>query len=111
MLGHRIAFLRHKNGLSQAELARELNISPSTLGMYEQGRRNPPNDILVALARRLQVSTDYLLTGNVCGQENYQTLVRLLQESGNQSVIPAMIMKEQGTIVLWVDLNQKGAGH
>ena len=50
MLGERIAFLRGKQGLSQAELARRLNISPSAVGMYEQGRREPPVDILISLA-------------------------------------------------------------
>lgn len=111
MLGNRIAFLRHNNGLTQAKLARDLNISPSALGMYEQGRRSPPNDILVALAHRFRVSTDYLLTGNVCEQEDYQLLVRLLQENRINSVIPVMFLKEQGTIVLQVGLEKKGAEH
>ena len=63
MLGERIAALRRARGLSQAELAGRLRISPSAMGMYEQGRREPPAQILVALARELGVSTDYLLTG------------------------------------------------
>ena len=63
MLGARIAALRRDAGLSQAELAGQLQISPSALGMYEQGRREPSAQMLVALARVLGVSTDYLLTG------------------------------------------------
>ena len=63
MLGPRIAALRRKAGLSQAELARRLQISASAMGMYEQGRREPSAEILVALARELRISTDYLLTG------------------------------------------------
>ena len=63
MLGERIALLRSKLGWSQAELARRLNISPSAVGMYEQGRREPPVDILVSLARVLGVTMDFLLTG------------------------------------------------
>ena len=51
MLGARIAALRREAGLNQAELARRLRISPSAVGMYEQGRREPPLDTLVALAR------------------------------------------------------------
>ena len=34
MLGHRIAKLRREAGLSQAELARRLDISASAVGMY-----------------------------------------------------------------------------
>lgn len=64
MMGARIAALRREAGLSQAELARQLKISPSAMGMYEQGRREPSGEILVAMARVLAVSTDYLLTGS-----------------------------------------------
>ena len=63
VLGARIAALRRDAGLSQAELAGQLQISPSALGMYEQGRREPSAQMLVALAKVLGVSTDYLLTG------------------------------------------------
>ena len=63
MLGARIATLRRKAGLSQAELASQLQISASAMGMYEQGRREPSGQMLVALARILGVTTDYLLTG------------------------------------------------
>ena len=41
MLGTRIAALRREAGLSQAELAQRLQVSPSALGMYEQERREP----------------------------------------------------------------------
>ena len=63
MLGERIGAVRRSRGLSQAELARRLGISASAMGMYEQGRREPPAQTLVALSRELEVSTDFLLTG------------------------------------------------
>ena len=65
MLGLRIAALRRTKGWSQAELARRLKISPSAVGMYEQGRREPSLDMLVALAELFDVSADYLLTGRL----------------------------------------------
>ena len=40
MLGIRIAALRREAGMSQAQLAAQLGISPSAMGMYEQGRRD-----------------------------------------------------------------------
>ena len=64
MLGARIAALRRNAGWSQAELAQRLGISPSAVGMYEQGRREPSAQLLVTLAEEFRVSTDYLLTGN-----------------------------------------------
>lgn len=64
MLGARIAVLRRQAGFSQAELAQLLQISASAVGMYEQGRREPSAELLVAMAQAFGVSTDYLLTGN-----------------------------------------------
>lgn len=63
MLGTRIATLRQGLGLSQAELARKLHISASAVGMYEQGRREPSVDTLIALAKEFDVTLDYLLSG------------------------------------------------
>ena len=63
MLGTRIASLRQNYGLSQAQLAQKLHISTSTVGMYEQGRREPSVDTLITLSRIFGVSLDYLLSG------------------------------------------------
>lgn len=66
MLNKQIESLRRRMGWSQAELARRLHISPSTVGMYEQGRRVPSIDILVAMSAEFGVSLDYLVTGKMC---------------------------------------------
>ena len=63
MIGSQIALLRQKHGLRQAELAALLNISPSAVGMYEQGRRLPSLNMVVRPSRTFSVSVDYLLTG------------------------------------------------
>ena len=70
MLGSRIAELRKHIGMSQNQLALLLHISPSTVGMYEQGRREPGLDTLVALARIFHTSTDYLCTGQLYIDQN-----------------------------------------
>ena len=66
MLKKQIESLRIKKGWSQAELARRLHLSPSTVGMYEQGRREPPIDILVAMSEEFGVTIDYLVTNRIC---------------------------------------------
>lgn len=63
MLGIRIALCRKMHGLSQAELAERLGVSPSAIGMYEQGRRTPSIDILILLAREFSISLHFLITG------------------------------------------------
>ena len=77
MLGARIAALRRQAGMNQAELAKRLQISPSAVGMYEQGRREPSADMLLAMARTLQVSVDYLLSGEP-GREELDTLSQMI---------------------------------
>ncbi len=78
MLGARIAALRREAGLSQRELADRLDVGASTVGMYEQGRREPSGEKLVALADTFGVSTDYLLTGRPDGVRDARTAERLL---------------------------------
>ena len=64
MLGLQIAFLRKKAGLSQQQLAERLHLSGSAVGMYEQGRRQPSCDILVALSLEFGVTLEYLMIGD-----------------------------------------------
>jgi transcriptional regulator with XRE-family HTH domain len=84
MLGARIAALRRKRGLSQTQLAQAVGVSPSAIGMYEQGRREPSAALLVALAQQFDVSTDYLLTGKP-SQAEMQMLRQLMQERLNRT--------------------------
>lgn len=53
--------LREEKGLAQSELGEKLGISPSTVGMYEQGRRVPDVPILKKMSAFFNVSIDYLL--------------------------------------------------
>ena len=81
MLGTRIASLRQTYGLSQAELAQRLHISTSAVGMYEQGRREPSVDTLIALAREFGVSLDYLLSGRPDTVRDVTALHKLVEHS------------------------------
>ena len=63
MLAYQIVNLRKKAGMSQSQLAKELNVGSSAIGMYEQGRRTPALDILIQMAKLFDVSLDYLVTG------------------------------------------------
>lgn len=67
MLAKQIKILRIKAGMSQSQLAEKLSVSPSAVGMYEQGRRVPSVDLLILMARLFNVSLDYLIIGaEVC---------------------------------------------
>lgn len=56
-----MAVLRLRRGMTQKELARRLGVSPSTVGMYEQGRRRPGPEMLLKLAAVLGTDVNGLL--------------------------------------------------
>ena len=53
--------MREDRDLSQAALAKLLNVSQSTYSRYESGYLDIQSNILIALARFYQVSVDYIL--------------------------------------------------
>ena len=61
MLAQRLEEIRKARGLSREQLAAAAGTSKKSIDNYEQGRRQPPADILAALADALDVSADYLL--------------------------------------------------
>lgn len=63
-LGDRIKSLRSREKLSQADLARALNVHQTAVSQWETGRTAPDSDILPNIAKMFDVSTDYLLTGS-----------------------------------------------
>lgn len=60
-LGDTIRSLREVRLMTQKELAKQLSLSPSTVGMYEQNRRMPDIDTLITISHIFNVSIDYLL--------------------------------------------------
>ena len=62
-IGTRIAYLRKKQNLTQAELAALLFVSPKTVSKWENGYGLPDVKILPELSKTLCVDIDYLLTG------------------------------------------------
>ena len=63
MLSKQIKMLRINAEMSQLQFAEKRNVSPSTVGMYEQGRRAPAIEVLIEMASIFGVSLDYLVTG------------------------------------------------
>lgn len=63
-IGKRIKELRKRLGLNQADFAGQLGLdSPVTISRYETGEREIPNTILVKISKLVNVSLDWLLTG------------------------------------------------
>ena len=60
-LGSNLVALRKKAGLTRVQLAEEMNIPSTTLRNYEQDDREPGHKFLVEIAKRFDVTVDYLL--------------------------------------------------
>lgn len=61
MIGDLIKKERINKGMTQGQLAKILDVSPSTIGMYEQNRRVPDTEMVVKMSEFFNVTTDYLL--------------------------------------------------
>lgn len=57
----RIRDLREDADLSQTEMGRQLNLPQRTYAYYESGQRTIPPEILIALAKFHNTTTDYIL--------------------------------------------------
>ena len=88
MNGRKLKSLRENKGLLQKELGDKIGISASTIGMYEQNRRDPDYDTLKKIAQYFNVSIDYLLDNNVNDKKvdeeliEQQALKNVLQKAG-----------------------------
>ncbi len=57
----RLIYLRDKKGITQQELADNLNITRQSLSLYEKAERTINIELLAKIADFFNVSTDYLL--------------------------------------------------
>ena len=60
-IGARIKTARERAGLTQEDLAAELEMSPTHISVLERGIKAPKLETLVKIANTLHVSTDVLL--------------------------------------------------
>lgn len=65
-VGHRIALTRTKLGLSQYQLAQLSELSQQQISYAERGEKGLRCENILKVAQVLNVSTDYLLTGQRC---------------------------------------------
>lgn len=101
--GKRIKAMRTGRDINQKELAGELkrhgvDVSPSFLSQIEASKKQPPLDVVVALARALGTTTDYLL---MLSDDPTPSA-----SSDSQIVIDVTDRSERALIEDWVDLMQ-----
>lgn len=60
-LNERIQFIRKKHDYTQADIADTLNVSRVTYVKYETGDRAIPNEVIIRLAKKYSLTTDFIL--------------------------------------------------
>ena len=92
MFGERIKQLRQSLCLNQVEFGKSLNVTKQCISNWENGNIQPSLDMLIQIANKYSVSTDYLLgfvnerTIDVSGLTNEQiTHIQLLIDDLKQT--------------------------
>ena len=82
-----IRFLRGKKDLSQQGFADKLMISRDRYSKYENGRSEPPYEILIKISKHFHISIDLLLTVDI---QKYP-LDEMLRLPDNRIVLPVVV--------------------
>ena len=113
MNGNKLKSMREKKGLLQKQLGDSLGISASTIGMYEQNRREPDNSTLKKIANFFEVSTDYLLDNendkyiNEKGLKEQEVLKKTLIDNGYMKADEDLTDEELKKLMEFVKDNKK----
>ena len=65
MLSEKLYQLRKKSGLSQEQLAEQLNVSRQAISKWESGNAFPESEKLIIISNYFGVSVDYLLKDDI----------------------------------------------
>lgn len=90
-LGKRLKAKLEETGLKQTELAKRLNISPTTLNGYFTDYREPDLNTLKRLADELNTTVDYLVTGDHSQSEEKPTQDITI---GDNEIIDARLLRK-----------------
>lgn len=94
LLNTRLKELRKENGITQSELAKSLNISRSSIAMYENGERIPSYETLEVISDFFNVSILYLLGKESVDYSNEELFKINEKLSDNQKRLLLAIAKQ-----------------
>lgn len=94
LLNTRLKELRKENGITQSELAKSLNVSRSSIAMYENGDRIPSYETLETISDFFNVSILYLLGKESLDYSNEELFKINEKLSNNQKNLLLAIAKQ-----------------
>ncbi len=83
--GNNLRQLRYHYNLSQIDLARILNVTRSTICMYETNRRIPSVYILLELSKRFNISIDSLINSDYTNTPTLKSYFNLKENNDNNN--------------------------
>lgn len=86
-MGKRIRELREKRGLTQDALSEVLSVGPNVIGCYERGEYGPSKKTLRLIFQYFDVSTDYLLYGEMENVEDIMEQVDHFSDANKLKVL------------------------
>ena len=94
-IGKRIKSAREKKGLTQEQLAEQVNLSPMHISVIERGNKLPRLETLIKITNVLDVSADTLLQDVVNNQIKLRTseasnLIAQLSREDQRRVLAAL---------------------
>ncbi|MDQ3048995.1 MAG: LexA family transcriptional regulator [Bacteroidota bacterium] len=90
-----IRVLRDLKKLSQEQLAEDLGINRSRLGAYEEGRNEPPIEILISLSSYFQIAIDALIRADLA-QTDPDALMKI---GKNRILFPVLVDKWNNDLI------------
>jgi len=90
-----IKHLRSLKGWSQFDLADELDISRARIGSYEEGRADPPAEILIKLSNLFHVAIDALLKCDLSTVDDAQ----LMKIGDNRILFPIVVNADNNDMI------------
>lgn len=84
-VSERIAKRREELGLTQTDLAKRAGLKPPAISQYESGTRSPSYEALIKLSNALDLTTDYLISGNeiksdTINEKTAKILINIIQD-------------------------------
>ena len=90
-----ITVLRGLKKLSQMQLSEKLDISRSRLGSYEEGRAEPPYDLLIKIADYFHIAIDALVRGDLAKTDPDS----LLKMGENRILFPMIVDRDTNDLI------------
>lgn len=101
LLGEKLKKLRKARGLSQEQLADQLNVSRQAISKWELGESTSDTDNLVALSDYYGVSLDYLLRDQEVPEVSEKVMMREVQPLISSGCLKKGIVGIVIFVVVW----------